>query len=136
MKKTISIIVGVGIVIAVATAALFLKGPNLESTADNIVEQLNAGNYEEVYNNSLLPFTYGLEDFIGRMGIGFEYDVTKAEKVAWTGTGELYIEKYIYGNFKYPNGETDVVTFWFIEKDGDLVLRDVTFEIPEEDTSV
>ena len=135
MKKTISILVGIVVLVAVVAAALFLKGPNLEATADNIVAELNAGNYEAVYNDSLLPFTYGLEDFAGRMGIGFEYDVTKGEKVAWTGTGELYIEKYIYGDFKYPNGETDVVTFWFVEKDGDLTLRDVTFEVHEEDTS-
>ena len=134
MKKTILLpLAGVAALAGVVAAALlFLTGPKLEASADKIVAELNAGNFEEVYNDSLLSFTYNLEQFKGIMGIGFEYDISRAEKIGWTGTGEQYLEKYIYGDFRYPNGETDAVTFWFVEKDGDLKLRDVTPGIPDE----
>ncbi len=128
MKKILVIVI---VLILVALGIFFATQSSPKSSAEKVMSLFNKGQYEQVYKESLMSKRMSFSQFSGSMGIGFKRDITKAKKVSWKATGEQDSQPYIYGDFKYPDGEIEDLTFWFIKRKGDYLLFDITPETPK-----
>lgn len=134
IRKWLLILWIAGIVVAgIVITRVFSSTKGVSTAADAIVAQFNAGQTEEIYNNSALKSTMSLEDFEAAMGIGSDLDITKAVHLGWNGRGFENGEKYIYGDFLFAGNSKQTLTFWFAEQEEDesLIFLGVTWWAPE-----
>lgn len=130
MKTAMKVVLGLVVVIGLIVWAVFALSSGVDDAAEAVMADLNNGNYEKVYNDSLMTEAYTLEEFAQLMGIGSSLDIATAELVSWGGRGLDNGEKYISGTFKFADGSEQIITFWFLDQGGKLSLLGITGETP------
>jgi len=132
MKKIILIaLAAIGGIVVIVFAVVSLTTTGVSKKADSILTQFKNGDVEAVYNESAMKNDFTLAEFKEAMGIGSKHSIAEATKVAWTGKGFKNSEKYIYGDFKFPTGTVQTLTFYFVEDNGELKLLGILAGEPE-----
>lgn len=126
------ILAGIGAFVALIVFFVFSGTSGVDKAAEAVLAEFHAGNIQSVYDNSAMTLDFTFEEFSAAMGIDSGFDISQAEKISWTGRGFQNEEKYIYGNFKFPNGEEQLITFWFVEVDDELQLLGITGGAPDD----
>lgn len=111
---------------------VFVGSNGAKDAAENIIDQMHAGQVESVYQASALAELMDYNQFSNVMGVGTDLDITQAELVSWNGRWFENGEKYIYGKFLMWNGSEQYLTFWFVEAEGELVLLGITGGTPDD----
>ena len=122
MKIVRNIIIGFVLVILLIVGMVFMGTKGVDKAAEATIADFQAGHAEKVYNDSILSREYSLEQFNNALGPGSGLDIGKMTKLKWTGRGFNNGRKYIYGTFRFPDGSEHVLTFTYIEEDGELKL--------------
>lgn len=132
MKKQLKtlgkILAGIIVFIALAGVGSFLGTIGVDDAAEDVMALFHEGRIEEVYRNTatVMQEQYSFEEFKNVMGVGKEYDISKAKKKSWNGRGFSGSQKHISGAFEFTNGEIINLYFWFVKEDGELKLNGIT----------
>ena len=117
--------------IVIILAIVFLGTSWVKTAANDVVDQLNQGQVEAVYNASVLPQVISYNDFAGGMWVWTPMSIVNSELQWWNGRGFEGDEKYIYGTFLFENGQEQALTFWFQKFEGEYVLLGIVAWEPE-----
>jgi hypothetical protein len=104
---------------------IFFNSSGVTSAADKVHSELGSGQIQKVYSESMFRDSTTFAEFTQMMGMGSAYDITQAKHIRWTGRGFENNIKYVYGEFEFPNGTTQVITYEFIRSDGELILNGI-----------
>lgn len=134
-KIVFGIVAGIILLIGGCVGSIFLSTAGIQKAAEATLTDLNVGKVEQVYSSSAMTKKFTLEEFKSAMGIGAKLDISTVTKQGWTGRGFQDGQKYITGNFTFSNGHEQVLTFWYINTDGELKLVGITSGKPETPSS-
>jgi uncharacterized membrane protein YvbJ len=116
---------GLALIIIFFISFLSVGTRGVQDAAEGIIADFHQGNIEKVYQESLFPSEWTFQEFNQNMGVGSNYDITKAKKIKWTGKGIKNNEKYIYGEMEFPNKKVLTIVFVFMNQDGELKLMGI-----------
>ena len=117
--------------IVIILAIVFLGTSGVKKAANWVLDQMQQGQMETVYNASVLPTVLSYSDWTASMWVGTPMSIANAELQWWNGRGFEWSEKYIYGTFLFENGQEETLTFWFEEVEDEYVLLGITWWIPD-----
>lgn len=125
IKKVLVIGAAVFVFLIIGLITVFTNTSGVNQEAERIHAELASGQIEKVYDESLFSKQVSLEEFSAMMGVDSAADLTKAKHVGWTGRGFKNNTKYVYGNFEFPGGNHQVITYEFVDVDGKLILSGI-----------
>lgn len=98
--------------------------------ADKVMDQISQGNLKEVYGASSSEFqsAVSFQEFENFVYYNVKnIDLTSTTGHSWNGKGFHNSVKYVYGPVYFANGQTEVMTLTFLEKDGEMQLLEISF---------
>jgi len=117
--------------IVIILAIVFLGTSGVKKAANWVLDQMQQGQMETVYNASVLPTVLSYSDFTTSMWVGTPMSIVNAELQWWNGRGFEWAEKYIYGTFLFESGQEETLTFWFEEVEDEYIFLGITGWIPD-----